>query len=65
MTKQSDRDKSAGRGTMPNGSYPVNNQTEANSAYRLRGKSKDYTEAQVVRHIRSRVKSLGLKDPSK
>ena len=51
-------------GTMPNGSYPIRNQHQANSAWKLRAHSKDYSEAQVVAHIRQRVAALGLKMPT-
>lgn len=51
-------------GTMPNGSYPIRNQHQADSAWNLRGHSKDYSEAQVVAHIRQRVSALGLKMPT-
>jgi hypothetical protein len=54
----------AKNGTMANGSYPINNQTQANSAWKLRNHSKDYSEAAVVAHIRRRVKALGLTMPS-
>lgn len=52
-------------GTMKNGSYPITNQRQANSAWKLRGRSDEYSEAQVVAHIRRRVKALGLNDPTK
>lgn len=50
-------------GTMKNGSYPINNQHEADAAWDLRGRSKSYSEAAVVRHIENRVRKLGLKNP--
>jgi hypothetical protein len=49
--------------TMGNGTYPISDQHSADSAWKLRGRSKDYTEAQVVGHIRVAVKKLGLTMP--
>lgn len=54
-----DREKSG----LPDGSYPIMNQAQAESAWKLRGRSKNHSEAEVVAHIRSRVKALGLKMP--
>lgn len=51
------------KGTLPNGSYPITNQHEADSAWKLRNNSKQYTSADVINHIRSRVQTLGLKMP--
>jgi hypothetical protein len=59
QVKKGDRDK----GGMSDGSYPITNQAQANSAWKLRGHSKNHSEAEVVAHIRRRVKALGLKMP--
>lgn len=48
---------------MANGSYPITTQHEADAAWKLRGRSKDYSEAQVVAHIRAMVKKHGLTMP--
>jgi hypothetical protein len=48
---------------MDDGSYPIYNQEDADNAWELRGRSKNHSEAAVVAHIRSRVKTLGLKMP--
>lgn len=48
---------------MANGSYPISDQHSANSAWKLRNHSKEYSEAQVVAHIRAAVAKLGLTMP--
>lgn len=50
-------------GGMSDGSYPITNQAQADSAWKLRNNSKNHSEAEVIAHIRSRVKALGLKMP--
>ena len=50
--------------TMPNGSYPIRNQHQADSAWKLRGHSKDYSAAEVVAHIRAQVAKHGLSMPT-
>lgn len=57
--KKGDREK----GGMSDGSYPITNQAQANSAWKLRNNSKNHSEASVVAHIRRRCKALGLKFP--
>jgi hypothetical protein len=52
-----------GSGTMPNGSFPINNQHQANAAWRLRGRSGTYSKVEIEHHIEQRVKELGLKHP--
>jgi hypothetical protein len=52
-----------GSGTMPNGSFPINNQHQANAAWGLRGHSSTYSKSEIEHHIEQRVKELGLKDP--
>ena len=55
------RKKAADSGAaMPDGSYPIRNQQELESAIRLRGNSKKYSKAQIEAHIRKRAAALGL-----
>lgn len=49
--------------TMPDGSYPITTQHQADSAWKLRGRSKHYSEAQVVAHIRAMCAKHGLQMP--
>ena len=49
--------------TMPDGSYPITNQSQANKAWNLRNHSKTYSEQQIVSHIRSQCKKHDLKMP--
>lgn len=51
------------KGGMSDGSYPITNQAQANSAWKLRNNSKNHSEASVVAHIRRRCAALGLKFP--
>lgn len=50
-------------GSMPDSSYPIKDQHSADSAWKLRGRSGNYSEAQIVNHVRERVQALGLKMP--
>ena len=45
---------------MPNGSYPIRNATELDSAVRTSGMSRSYSKAQVKSHIIKRANALGL-----
>lgn len=49
--------------TMANGTYPISSQQDAKDAWDLRGRSKAYSEAQVVAHIRLACSKLGLSFP--
>jgi hypothetical protein len=58
------REKHAKKGNaMPNGSYPIVTQEDLNNAWGLRGRSKDYTSAQIEAHCRAMAKKHGLKMP--
>lgn len=48
---------------LPNGSFRIDNQADADNAAGLRGNGRT-PEATVVAHIRKRVKALGLKMPA-
>lgn len=63
LTAPAPPEKAAEAKRMANGSYPISDQHSANSAWKLRNHSKDYSEAQVVAHIRAACKSLGLHFP--
>jgi hypothetical protein len=52
-----------GKGTMPDGSYPINHQYQANAAWKMRGRSQTYSEGEIVHHINARIKELGLEHP--
>lgn len=48
---------------MPDGSFPIYSQTDAQKAWDLRNSSNHPADS-VVAHIRSRVKALGLSMPA-
>lgn len=48
---------------MPDGSYPIKDQKSANSAWKLRRRSKSYSETAVKAHITRAVQKHGLKHP--
>lgn len=47
---------------MADGSYPVASREQAMNALRLRGRSKTYSAAQVVAHVRRRAQRMGWTD---
>jgi len=55
------RKRMAKAGTaMPDGSFPIANAEDLANARRLAGKSKSYSKAQVMAHIRKRARALGI-----
>lgn len=54
----------AGGDTMPDGSYPITNQSQLDAAVHLVGHSKTYSEDQVKAHIRAQARKHGLTLPS-
>lgn len=55
------RAKAASAGAaMPDGSFPIRNQAELESAIKMRGQSKTYSKAQIEAHIRKRAAALDL-----
>ena len=61
---QKQRDSAADSGdAFPDGSYPIKNQGDLDSAVRRRGKSKSQSKAEVTAHIRRAAKQHGLKVP--
>jgi hypothetical protein len=48
------------KGTMADGSYPINNADQLKAAVHLVGRSKEHSEAEVKAHIIKRAKALGL-----
>lgn len=60
LTKKK-RDERADTGAaLPDGSYPIFDETSLKSALKLVGQSKTYSRAQVMAHIVKRAKALGL-----
>ena len=58
------RKKAAKEGAaLPDGSFPIYNQEDADNAWGLRGHNENHSEATIIAHIRKRVKALGLKMP--
>lgn len=49
--------------TMPDGSYPITNQSQLESALHLAGHSKTYSKSQVMAHIRRQARKHGLSMP--
>lgn len=49
--------------TMPDGTYPITTQTQANNAWNLRNNSKKFGEAAIVAHIKRQVAKYKLTMP--
>jgi hypothetical protein len=49
--------------TMPDGSYPITNQSQLDSAVHLAGHSKTYSKDKVMAHIRRQARKHGLSLP--
>jgi hypothetical protein len=56
-----EREAAAKRGhAMPDGSFPIRNRTELESAIKLNGSSKTYSRGRIRAHIKRRAAALGL-----
>lgn len=60
LTVAKRKKRAAGGQALPDGSFPIFDETSLRSAIRLAGRSKNHSKAEVMRHIRKRAAALGL-----